>query len=383
MVDVKAVLSELRGIAENPYQWLSEWKSKNDKKVIGCLGLYAPEELIHAAGCHPMVVREVADEPITKADRVFQSFFCGFSREVMDIALKGKLDCLDGLAVVDICTTFRGLIETIPKHAPNIGWFHPLHFPIPLQGTRTWEWTIQELDGFKTSLEEFTNQPITESELRKSIGLYNRFRSLLDDLYHLKRAQPWSISAADLQAVVISGMVRPKEEHCEVLELLLSELRNQPDPHQEHVRVLAAGMLCRSPGLPVMAFIENCGALVVDDDFYTGSRYFMRHVGMDGDALEALAQAHMRMTAPCPTKYDPDNDFGDYLITKFERSRAHGVITISLQNCEMYAINYPRMWEKLRAHNIPTLVIEIEPGMLETLLRTRVEAFVEVLKQEI
>lgn len=376
-------LEALAKIVEDPYRWLERWRSTSGKKVIGCLGLYVPEELIHASGIHPAVIRELIIEPITESQRLLQPFFCGFAREITDIVLKGKLNYVEGIAAVDICTAMRGLIEMIQYRAPQISWVHPLNFPIPLKAKRSWQWMIQELYQFKKHLEKLSGQEITQNRLWESIGLYNYSRALMKCLYDLKCSQPWIISAGNIQTVIVSGMIMPKEEHCHILEGLLQELRSKEVTEKEHVRVIVSGSLCRCPGAGMLELIEDCGALVVYDDLYTGSRYWLTEVRSDGDPLESLAKAHLSMLAPCPTKYDPTNDLGEYLVEMFKRTKAQGVINILVKNCEMQAIYYPRVRAKLCEKGIPELCLQTEPGTLASTYKTRIEAFVEMIKRPI
>ncbi len=47
---MSATVEKLTGIAGDPVKWLTGWKAKNKKKVIGCVPMHFPEEMVHAAG---------------------------------------------------------------------------------------------------------------------------------------------------------------------------------------------------------------------------------------------------------------------------------------------------------------------------------------------
>ena len=59
---------------QDPYLRLKQWKAASNKKIVGCLPLYVPEEMIHAAGMLPIVILE-NNEPITQGHSLIQSFF--------------------------------------------------------------------------------------------------------------------------------------------------------------------------------------------------------------------------------------------------------------------------------------------------------------------
>ena len=53
MRDVKQILADFKGIADEPRKQLDKYLAQG-KKVVGVFPVYTPEELIHAAGMVPM-----------------------------------------------------------------------------------------------------------------------------------------------------------------------------------------------------------------------------------------------------------------------------------------------------------------------------------------
>lgn len=50
MPEQTMAVTEFSKVADNPLAWLKQWKETHGSIVIGCLPMYAPEELIAAAG---------------------------------------------------------------------------------------------------------------------------------------------------------------------------------------------------------------------------------------------------------------------------------------------------------------------------------------------
>ena len=58
------ILDKFLAIKDKPYQAAEAWKSEHNQPVIGIAPMHFPEELVHAAGMLPIVLRP-GDEPIT------------------------------------------------------------------------------------------------------------------------------------------------------------------------------------------------------------------------------------------------------------------------------------------------------------------------------
>ena len=43
-------------VAADPYTSLAEWKARTNGKIVGCVPMHIPEEIIHAAGLLPVVL---------------------------------------------------------------------------------------------------------------------------------------------------------------------------------------------------------------------------------------------------------------------------------------------------------------------------------------
>lgn len=374
---VQEPLKVAREIALNPYDWVQDWKNQNRRKVVGTFGMYVPHELIHAAGIQPIIL-PVSDQPISsQVDTDMPSPpYCAFARGLLAHAIQGELNFLDGLAMHECCTTACALIELIPRRACQIGWFQPLWFPVPLHGGRTRQWLLNELEGFKHTLEQLSGEKITEARLRSSIGLYNYNRTLMNALYDLRRSRPGIISACEMHDVLLCGMVMPKEEHNLVLERLLGLLEKRAS-HSDRARLIISGSLCTQPWRSIMEVLDDSNIVVMDDDLYVGSRYYVTRVSETGDSLEALAESYQCMIAPCPTRWDPDNDWGDYVVRMTLSAGADALVSLIVRNCEPHEIAWPRIQQALAAAEVPQTSLQIEPQMPTAQARTILDALAE------
>ncbi len=365
----------LNAVAD-PYASVEQMKERRQRKVVGCFPMHLPEELVHAAGVDPVAFWR-SNEPVTLGHAHVYSFNCGITRSVVDDVAKGKLPFMDGMIFYDICLQGRELPFVIGKIAPP-PFLEVTYLPGPLNAPVYKTFVADNFKNLKASLEKFNGVAISDETLNQSIGLYNRNRTLLRELYALRREKPGLITAKEIAAVVQSSMIMPKDEHNQLLEKLLDELKGREPAPGSKPRVVLVGCMCQAPRQDLLDLIEEAGAVVVDDDLYVGSRYFYHDVDTNGDPIEALAQRFMHRTPPCPTKVDWETDWSEYVIDIVRRENAQGVITLLVKFCPPHLCYYPDVKRKLAQADIHEVMLEVEHEIVSLEpIRTRLAAFIE------
>jgi benzoyl-CoA reductase/2-hydroxyglutaryl-CoA dehydratase subunit BcrC/BadD/HgdB len=238
--------------------------------------------------------------------------------------------------------------------------------------------------SLRTQLEEFTGATISPEGLAGSIRAYNRNRRLLRDVYELRRSGRTPITATQMQTLVKSSMVMDIDEHNEILTNLVGSLAGQRATAPELVKLHLSGHFCHAPKPELLDLIEECGAVVVDDDLYTGFRHISTDVAEDTDPVDALAHWYMErnVTVPCATRVQNDVDWDTYLLQALERTGADGVIVLLAKFCEPHMLYYPELRKALEKSEVPHILIETEhEGLPAEAIRTRVETFLERVRR--
>jgi benzoyl-CoA reductase/2-hydroxyglutaryl-CoA dehydratase subunit BcrC/BadD/HgdB len=128
----------------------------------------------------------------------------------------------------------------------------------------------------------------------------------------------------------------------------------------------------------IIDLIEESGGKVAADDLCTGIRHFYPPSGNGNDPVEKVIDRYIRRF-PCPSR----SRFTDRLpviINNIRRSGSKGVIFIFQKFCASHLSDQPILAEELKRENIPSILIELEdPGIYEGQLRTRLEAFFEMI----
>lgn len=375
---MEKLLNEFTSIIEKPYESLRKWKSQTGKKIIGCFPMYVPEELIHAAGMLPVTLLG-NDEPISLAHQYLQPYICHPVRSNLELALKGELEFLDGIVFPDICDSIACLADIWQRHLP-LPFHHSILLPERLDLPISRQYLIKEFARFKKILEEFSGVEIPEQSLQHSIAIHNYNRKLLNQLYNLKQNNPSLLKSRDVVAITSASMFVPKEEHNKLLETLLKHTTTARHKLNEGIRLVISGNLCDSPELWLLDMIDELGALIIDDDLYIGRRYFATQADNSLSPIEALADRYIR-DIPCSTKYNPDNDLADGILNMVKRSRADGVLIVMIKYCEPHGFDYPYIKKRMSEAGIPHLLLETEHTGKSQAVRTRLQAFLEMIRK--
>jgi benzoyl-CoA reductase subunit C len=372
------ILGKFIEITSSPQESLRRWKNQHEKKIIGVFPMDIPEEIIHAAGMLPVVMWE-SNESLTLGHAHISPYNCGIIRSVIDESAKGNLNFLDGVVSYETCLQARHLPFILQKTGKK-GYYHRVFLPGVVASAAGRQFMIENLKRLKESLEQFGQQEISLESLRQSISIYNENRGLLRSLYQLRRQNPGLLKAREVLSIVHSSMLMPKEEHNQLLRQLLADLEKGALTPEKRVRIILSGSLCAAPQGLILDLIEEEGMIIIDDDLYVGSRYFINDARTDEAPLEALTDRFLERIPPSPTRVDSETDWGDYLIQMVTQNQCVGVISLMLKYCPPHLAYYPDVARKLSGAGIHALMLEMEHEVtsLEQ-LKTRLQAFRESL----
>ena len=246
------------------------WKEKNNLVIgVQCSGI--PEEIIHAAGIMPMRVRAPGLTDTNKADAHLHRINCSYTRSVLEYLLSGKLDFLDGFVATNTCDHHLRLVSEI-KDKSNFNFFHYFQmFHSLAHGSK--EWLIKEMQELIKNIEGTLGIRITEDNLRNTISVYNKTRSLMAKVNELRKNDPPPISGTEYLNIVLAGISIQKEIFNEHLEAALPEFEKRSIYNKKLPRLLVVGGSCDLPGF--IDFIESKGAYVVADGMCFGLRHYI------------------------------------------------------------------------------------------------------------
>ncbi len=373
------IIRQFRATVANPFGYARKLKESKNCPVVGHTCTYFPEEMVLAAGAHPIrLFGESAS--ILKADSHIQAYGCSLVRSVFEDALSGELDFLDLMVFPHSCDTMQRLSDIWRlniKTAVHLD----LLFPVQLKTEAARDYLKAVIERFRSELEKTLEVEITENALSQAISLTNRIRFALASLYEIRAETPELISGSDLNHAVRACMIMDRHEAAGLLENLATALRKIPQPGEQSStkRILLSGGVCLHPD--IHDIVEEQGGAVVWDDLCTGSRYFDSPVSEDSAPVDAIADRFIERPI-CPAKHSGITRRTEGLLQLTAKKKIDGVIFLFLKFCDPHGFDYPDLKSALESAGIPTLFLEVETGKpVDGPTRTRVETFLQILNQ--
>ncbi len=370
-------IAELRTIVENPYAYLQKIKNDDGRKVVGYVCSYAPEELIYAAGALPVRLFG-SDSGIHRADLHLQAYCCSLVRGILEEALAGRLNVLDGMIFPHTCDSIQRLSDIWRLNLPQT--FHAdVVLPVKLTSPSARLYLVDVLNTFIKDLERALGRTIGPDDLRRTIKIYNAIRGQMQRLYDLRRENPEAIRGGDCHTLVRAAMIMDREKYLDALSAIVSDISGSISGIKPSgaKRLILTGGICSHPD--IYDAIENAGGAVVCDDLCTGFRYFEGLTDEHLAPLEAIAARYAGRVV-CPAKHAGLTKRAENLVRMAKYCRADGVIFLLLKFCDPHAFDYPYIKDMLEREKIPSMLLEVEEqsqagGQLET----RLETFVQIL----
>ena len=345
------------------------------KKIIGFLCSYAPEELIYAAGFHPMRLFSSKSE-IVLAEQHLQAYCCSLVRGVLEDSLSGRLDFLDGTVFPNTCDTIQRLSD-IWRMNGRYEFFADVILPAKLNTQSARTYMTEVLTGFKKDLETAAGKEITDVDLQESIRKFNLIRKNLSKIYALQSQNPGIIKGADLYAIVKGSMVMDRDEVLDLLPAIVANLERRDIPQKSVKRIVVSGSICDSPD--IYTALEAAGGVVVGDDLCTGQRWFEGEILADINPITAIASRLLDRVI-CPAKHSSPTARGENMVSLAKKNKADGVIFMLLKFCDPHAFDYPYLKEFLEREGIKTLLIEMDDQQQNSgQLATRFETFIHMI----
>lgn len=359
---------------------LAELKAQG-QKIVGYFCGSVPREIILAAGTLPVRILGTS-EPIGEADEFWTPHTCYLARSSVELALQGKMNCLDGTVMAFSCDTFKFLshrwrqIEQFPAD-------HFMYLLVQPQNVvdGSEDIYLNEMNHFKESLEKHFGVTITDESLAAAITVFNKNRDLLQRVDKLRR--DGRVTGAEAASLAFSSMVSPPEEGNARLAEFLSEAAGRPPAGAGQVRLFVAGSWL--PNEELFEVVEDLGATVAADDLCVSYRYYRGSIDENAsDHLRAIASYYLKSEAPdcqcaCMTTEDRVEKRLEHITNTVEELDLGGVVFAIPRYCDLQMWDHKKMKAKLDARGIRSIMINVEQSLKAQQVRNRLQAFIEMV----
>ncbi|MDD5094988.1 MAG: 2-hydroxyacyl-CoA dehydratase family protein [Dehalococcoidia bacterium] len=360
--------------------------SERGEKVVGYFYGLVPVEMLTAAGLIPYRITGDINELITRADAHLEMNMCSFVRNAFDLGIKGCYDFLDGIVTPHACDCIFRLHDIWRSCIPTT-YAHFINVP-HMASTSSLEFFEDELELFKRSLEEYAGVKLTDDRLNKAIGMHNRNRRLMRELYQLRKSKPPMITGSEMVKVEVAARCLPVNESNKLVQNVIRTVKDRkPGPAEHKPRFILYGAEVDQPSF--VELFEKGGADVVVDATSLGTDDYWYDVNGAPSPLAALANRYLlKIPSPRTCKNSEAQDHSEDMEFRFghlgklaREFKANAAIVYIIRFCDTYELDAPDVREYLQKVGLPVLDIEDEYHTQSLgRLQTRVEAFVESLQ---
>jgi benzoyl-CoA reductase/2-hydroxyglutaryl-CoA dehydratase subunit BcrC/BadD/HgdB len=358
---------------------------KAGNKNMGTFCIYVPEELPMAVDVIPIPLCGGVNFSIPYSEQTFPRDICPLVKSTLGLSSSGTCP-YKGVKQLTVgettCDAKKKVWDVLSAKMP----FHVMEVPQKKNefDVRIWR---QEVDEFRSKVEDFSGKKVEAGRLAKSIKIMNDKRRALLKLSELRRQDPPPISGQDALLVMQMALNADHEEFTEKLGILNAELAFRIEKNLSPIkagskRIMVSGCPSVMGNWKVHALIEQAGGVVVVDETCTGTRYFENLVETTStnviDMTQALADRYFKIKCSC---FTPNTERIADVQKKIEEYKVDGVVQYILQYCHTYNIEAMRVEGALKTKGIPSLKIVTDYSEEDTgQLRTRIEAFMETLQ---
>ncbi|MCX6645052.1 MAG: 2-hydroxyacyl-CoA dehydratase family protein [bacterium] len=377
---ISALTEILKAGADDPtFPEVTVWKKSHPGgKAIGCLPIYTPAEMIHAAGMLPVHLSGAMGRlKLDNADAYLQDFVCSVAQSTLELYLDGFLENIDAVIFPSICEVLRGVSGIWKRIDPDKPIIY-LNLPQNYNSGSASNYMISELGRLKTELEKISGSAITDDALFKSFELFNKRAELLNKLDLYRSDYPGKFKASEFYILRLAGRAIPVEEHIELLQEALSAVEETQPRKRPIARIVLFGAFCERPPIAMIEAMEEERIALVYDDLFPGMHWSKDPLPLAGDPLKILADHYLKSNLHTPVVNHPESSIGDAIMNIVRARNADGLLLATAKSCHPMLHDLHDIFATSEKQGIPYVKIEFEEDqqVFESII-VQIEAIIE------
>ncbi len=348
-----------------------------------------PEPLLNLPGVFSVRLRAPRTGSMDMATYYMTSFLCEYSRALLERAIEGGYNFVDGVVTPDGCSMMNRCVEnmellkTMGEGKKGFFWQY-MEIPQKNDENALEMYTLQCRNHILKPLEENYGIDISDKAVRKAVQEHNEVCRLIREIGSFRKEEKPRLTGYEYHIITMVSYVVPKYLIIDALRETLEEIRGrEPDDKRYRARVVFVGS--EVDDVDVIKLVEESGAYVCADRFCYGSFPGRDEIILNDeeDAVRQICRA-VQERAQCPRYWDTAKMNGrrSYVAALAEEYRADGIIYEQMKFCDPWA--YERMVGTIvlrEEHGYPVLAVD-RPYTIGSSgqMRTRVQAFVESIE---
>lgn len=311
MKDLKHMIYFER-LLDNAYNELVREAQSQDRVAVGYTCFHIPEVLLNLDNCFSVRLRAPYMGSTEIATYYLASSSCEFSRALLERAIEGGFQFLDGIAGVDICECMNRCyenMELLDIKGKNKDNFFISYVDVPGKDEEiTVEHVVEQLRRkVLQPLHDRYGTDISEKAMREAVEKFNEVCRIIQEMGEMRKAENPVITGAEFHKIVLATYVCPKDLLLDKLYETLEELKTrEPDKKSPfRARVVIVGGEIDDPDM--IELVEESGAYVAADRFCYGSIPGRKEIPLNDeeDVLTQIVRFNIQETA-CPRYVTPN-----------------------------------------------------------------------------
>lgn len=377
MSSYEAALTKAREDYEN--------KNTGKKSYVAFTCTYTPIEVIAAADAayFRLVHRGTPDE-VTAGETLTQSMQCDFHKSILGAFLKGNKEykAIECVYSFYSCSCMRKTMEVVDDLFVKTEIFN---VPRNRHSLDAKDFLASEILALKKDLEELTGQRMEEEAIRERVKQFNLAKRYIREIAEYRKRDVPLITSEQFQMIINGYYALPVDVLLKELKKLKIQLKNAESKGPRKLRLMLSGGIIADGDNKITQILEKeLGVSIVVEDNCTGIKPLDADVDIntDEDIYHQIAAAYLGK-APCARMYKPQEMIENSLKLAKEY-HVDGVVLYYLKFCPCYSL-IEKMYSNLfKENDIPIFIMsgDYSSGD-EGQLKTRLEAFIEILSEKI
>lgn len=365
------------------YQLIAEdWKGKGGGKIVGYSDTNCPEEIIMAAGCHPLLMTGDPNTSIEISHGHVEYPSSLPIRYLYEAIITGRYNFVDLICLVrdDKWVSLYDYLsaEKLFNPALKFGELFVIQQPRTAYN-RHRVYYHNQLVTFKQYMEKFSGKKITEEALLEAIEITNETKKLLKQVSSLRKTEPPLISGCEALPIIMASLLIPKVKYNQLLkQFLANEVNSLPKKDASKVRLFVSG----SPvdNLQLYEILESVSAIVVGEDTAFGEMYAEAPISKEIKPIEALTDRYIYK--PLQSRMLGMKERIKYRVGSALTTGSQGGIFFQILNDGGLGWDYPDQKKEFEKSNIPILLFEDQEYKIKepAELQNKANEFVEAIR---
>jgi predicted CoA-substrate-specific enzyme activase len=357
-------------------------KTTGKSKNVASLCAYTPIELLESADvAHTRFMHAGTAQELAAGELRTQSAFCDMTKSILgEFEEKNPYNlAVDHVFTFYTCDCMRKTAEAIGvNYVPTTQY----NLPRSKYNLDSEEYFATEIEAFRKDLEKLTRKSILNDVIVQNIDKYNEARKTLRQISAYRKEKDPLITGSDFQRIAQAYYYLPVQELLNELNKIESQLKEKKPGKQRRVRLMLAGSVIAEGDSKVTNIVEKeLGARIVVEDNCTGYKQFTHEIKhTEKGPIYDLAKGYLNQ-APC-ARMKPLNELVENTVELAKEYKVDGIIYRYMKFCPCYSIVIRKYLERFERLGIPVLVLQGDYSNGDNgQLKTRIEAFVDVLKE--